>query len=107
MANFEAFHWNISSSTNPEFGRSDTPESVVGGGGNIFSSMYYYLWLGKAPLHHSITLNTTTYIGSCRMYCIAKQVFIAGKQIDYPSFLLLRWFSKYFDVLFSGAMSTS
>ena len=63
MANFEAFHWNISSSTNPEFGRSDTPESVVGGGGNIFSSMYYYLWLGKAPsctVLHSILY----YIGS-------------------------------------------
>ena len=63
---------------------------------------------GKSPLLHSITLNTILYIGSSsRMYCIAKQVFIAGKQIDYPSFLLLRWFSKYFDVLFSGAMSTS
>ena len=63
---------------------------------------------GKSPLLYSITLNTIHYIGSSsRMYCIAKQVFIAGKQIDYPSFLLLRWFSKYFDVLFSGAMSTS
>ena len=49
---------------------------------------------GKSPLLHSITLNTILYIGSSsRMYCIAKQVFIAGKQIDYPSFLLLRWFS--------------
>ena len=38
MANFEAFRWNISSSTNPEFGRSEH----VATSSNSFPKIFQY-----------------------------------------------------------------